>query len=150
MKSVSLLFAVVVSLFAVTAFAQETTTAAMSAEVKVCTEIVDRMPVGEASSFPASVGQVFVWSRITGGASESTVKHVYSHNGTEVASVELRVNGSSWRTWSSKSILPSWTGDWEVKVVDASGATIGSASFTISASETETAPADSTPPDSTK
>ncbi len=143
MKSVSLLFAAIVSLFAISAFAQENTVS-MSAEVKVGTEIADRMIVGEASSFPATVGKVYVWSRITGGAGESTVKHVYSHNGTEMASVELRINGSSWRTWSSKSILPSWTGNWEVKVVDASGATIGSTTFTIDAGSTEAAPADST------
>lgn len=143
MKTASLLFAAIVSLFALSAFAQENT-ASLSAEVKVGTEIVDRVISGEASSFPSTVGKVYVWSRVTGGAGESTVKHVYSHNGTEMASVELRINGSSWRTWSSKSILPSWTGDWEVKVVDASGATIGSASFTIDASGTEAAPADST------
>jgi len=112
----------------------------LRAEVKVCAGIADRMPMGEASSFGSSVGKVYVWSRITGGEGETTVKHVWSHNGVERASVELAVKGTTWRTWSAKTIVPSWTGAWEVKIIDAAGATLATTNFTIDATTTETAP----------
>ena len=39
--------------------------------------------------------------------------------GDEMATVELPVRGSAWRTYSYKTIPPQWAGDWVVKVVDA-------------------------------
>jgi hypothetical protein len=41
------------------------------------------------------------------------------------------VKSVAWRTFSQKKILPQWTGNWEVKVVDSSGATLGSVAFTV-------------------
>ncbi|MBI5868795.1 MAG: DUF2914 domain-containing protein [candidate division Zixibacteria bacterium] len=105
--------------------------ATLTAEVQVCTSITDRMPTGTASSFAADVGTLYCWSKITGAKGETAVKHVWSHEGKEMLSVDLSVKSISWRTFSQKSILPSWTGNWEVKVVDAGGATLASAAFTV-------------------
>lgn len=103
----------------------------MAAEVQVCTGITDKMPTGAATSFGADVGSLYCWCKITGGSGETTIKHVWSHDGKEMASIELAVKGASWRTNSQKKILPQWTGNWEVKIVDASGATLKSVSFTV-------------------
>ena len=47
-------------------------------------------------------------------------------------SVRLKVDKSArWRTWSSKIILPRWTGDWRVDVVSEHGRVLGSVSFKI-------------------
>jgi hypothetical protein len=43
----------------------------------------------------------------------------------------LPVRSIAWRTYSEKKILPQWTGNWEVKVVDTTGATLTSVAFTI-------------------
>jgi Protein of unknown function (DUF2914) len=102
----------------------------IAAEIQVGTGVENRDIVGAADSFASSVGKVFCWSRIT-GASGASVKHLWFRNGTEMASVDLNVGGSPWRTWSSKTIPASWTGDWEVRVVDSNGTTIASKTFKV-------------------
>ena len=103
---------------------------AMAAEVEVCTGITDRMPTGGATSFGADVGSLYCWCKITGARGEASIKHVWLREGKEMTSVELSVKGDPWRTNSQKKILPQWTGNWEVKVVDAGGTTLKSVSFT--------------------
>jgi Protein of unknown function (DUF2914) len=124
---------VVISEFVIAQTATDTAQAAspsISAEIQVGTGVENRDIVGSADSFASSVGKVFCWSRVT-GASGATLKHVWLRNGTEMASVDLNVGGSPWRTWSSKTIPASWTGDWEVRVVDGNGTTIASKTFKI-------------------
>jgi hypothetical protein len=105
--------------------------AALTVEAKVCTGVQDRMPVGEAASFPATVDQVYLWTKITGASGEITIKHVWVYNGKEMTTVDLPVKTAAYRTWSAKKILPSWTGKWEVRVVGPDGATLATVPFTI-------------------
>ncbi len=104
---------------------------ALKAEAQVCTGIQERMPTGMAESFTPEVGQVYLWCKITGSDGETTIKHVWYYQGNEMASVELPVKSSSYRTWSAKKIMPQWTGDWSVKVEDASGTVLKEISFKI-------------------
>ena len=60
-----------------------------------------------------------------------TVTHVWYHEGKTMARVDLNIGSADWRTWSSKRILPSWTGSWEVKVLDADGMVLASAGFVV-------------------
>jgi hypothetical protein len=110
---------------------QATTTSALAAEVQICTEITDRACAGGATTFDASVGKLYCWSQITGGSGEATIKHIWSHAGKVVLEVPLTIKGNRWRTWSVKNIAASQTGEWEVKVVDASGNTIKLVTFTV-------------------
>ena len=125
---------------AVTGLAQEqkpstpAPAATLTAELQVCTGVTGRMPTGSAANFDTTVGTLYCWSKITGSRSETTVKHIWMHEGKEMLAVELPVKGDPWRTYSHKKILPQWTGNWEVKVVDAGGATLKSLSFTIGVS----------------
>ena len=90
-----------------------------------------RQPVGEATSFPADVGRVFLFTRITGARGDTVIYHVWRHGPTERARVELPVRSNSWRTWSSKRILPSWSGEWIVEIQDQAGNVLESVSFLI-------------------
>lgn len=98
-------------------------------EAQVASEIVDRMPEGAGSAFPADVGEVFCWTRVSGAAG-STIQHVWIHEGTEFP-VTLDIGGSPWRTWSSKSIPPEWSGEWRVEVRDGEGNVLQTVSFTV-------------------
>lgn len=111
--------------------AQETGTQEMGveAELVVARQVEDRAPMGEAASFPADVGQVTAWSRIT-GAEGTTVEHVWRHGENEWV-VPLEIGGSPWRTWSTKTIPPEWTGEWTVEVRDARGNVVASTTFTV-------------------
>jgi len=83
-----------------------------------------REPVGEAQVFPADVGRLFFFTQLSGVEGAGEVRHVWIYDGREVASVTLPAQGPTWRTWSSKTILPEYRGDWAVEVRDASGAVL--------------------------
>lgn len=130
----------IATLFAGVLSAQEsapatTPAATLSAEAQLCTGIDARMPTGMADKFPPEVGKVFLWCRILGATDTTMVKHIWYYNSQEMAAVDLPVKSSSYRTWSSKTILPEWTGNWSVKIVDADGATLKEMTFTIGATQ---------------
>lgn len=118
------------------AVAQDTMAAALApaldvAEIAIATAVVDRQPEGAGSSFPSDVGTLYCWTRVTGAEGETQVEHVWYYNDQEVARVPLRIAGSSWRTWSSKTIMATATGNWRVDVVGPDGTVLKSASFTV-------------------
>jgi hypothetical protein len=116
----------------------ETAGPALTAEAEICTGIDERMPTGTAESFPADVGKVYLWCKIQGATDSTMVRHVWYRNGEEMATVELPVKSPAWRTWSSKNLLPEWTGAWEVKILDADGNELASVPFQIVAAQPET------------
>ena len=100
-------------------------------ESAIALDVVDRAPVGTGSTFRADVGRVFCFTRVIGAEGETTVHHVWYQGDEERANVELRVAGSSWRVWSSKALVPEWTGEWRVEVQDAAGNVIETIQFTV-------------------
>lgn len=100
-------------------------------ESSVATNVVDRMPSGVATTFPASVGRVYAWTRIQGAEGATTIHHVWIHGEIERADQELRIGGSPWRTWSNKAIPPEWSGSWRVEVRDADGNVLETIRFTV-------------------
>ncbi len=101
------------------------------AEGTITTNIVDRVPVDNVESYAASVGKLFCFTRITGAEGEAMVAHVWYRNGEEMGRIELPVRSANWRTYSSKNILPEWTGDWKVDVVDGEGNVLKSMAFVL-------------------
>jgi len=131
-----ILTVMLVAVCAATVAAQdEATKPDLTAEITIATSIAERMPVGEADTFSADVEQLWGWTRILGATDTIVVRHVWLRDGEEMASVELPVRSKSWRTWSSKKILPEWTGAWEMRVTTADGTVIGSKKFTVSAAD---------------
>ena len=90
-----------------------------------------RRLVGVDTVFPAGTGTIYCRTRITGATEPMTATHVWYRDGTTMARVELNVGSASWRTVSSKRLLPDWTGQWEVRVLDASGTLLRSETFTV-------------------
>jgi hypothetical protein len=103
--------------------------AQVEVEASVAASIVDRMPENPTTTFPADVGTVYAWSRVTGAAA-TTLQHVWIHDGQEHP-VSLEIGGSPWRTWSSKEIPAEWSGDWTVEIRDATGTVLETLSFTV-------------------
>jgi DUF2914 family protein len=90
-----------------------------------------REPLDPGTEFPNTSGSVYCYSRITGAAVPTTITHVWYYEGETMARVELPVRSMDWRTWSSKRLLPSWTGHWQVKILDEDGLVLKAASFQI-------------------
>ncbi len=100
------------------------------ADAVVCRGVEEREPIEPGDRFPADVGSLSCFCRIVHGKGTKVV-HAWIHEGQTRARVELEVGSDSWRTWSTKRILPSWTGGWEVKVMTPDGIVLDSVSFTI-------------------
>ena len=96
----------------------------------VAKAVVDRAPQDTGSVFPADVGQVVCWTRVSGAAG-TAVHHVWFHGDTQVGDVELQVGGSPWRTWSKKVVPADWTGAWHVEIRDAAGTVLKRIDFTV-------------------
>jgi hypothetical protein len=86
---------------------------------------------GEAEEFPAGTERVFCLTRIRNAEPPFAVTHAWFHEGKHMARVELNVGSGDWRTYSSKRLLTTWTGAWEVKVLDGAGKVLASREFTI-------------------
>jgi hypothetical protein len=59
------------------------------------------------------------------------ITHNWYYQGSLKASVVLPVHASGWRTWSSKSLLPEWTGEWMVEVLSKDGTPLESILFYV-------------------
>ncbi len=91
----------------------------------------NRELVGESTAFSAGIERITCLTLIQGLEAPSSVTHVWYRDGKTMARVDLNVASATWRTWSSKRLLPHWTGHWEVKVLDSDGRVLGSADFTV-------------------
>jgi len=96
-----------------------------------CTSVEDRAPVGESAAFDSDVAAVCCFTKIIGAEEPAPVFHVWFYGDEEMAKVELAVKSASWRTWSMKKVLPSWTGLWRVEVQTDDGTILESADFTV-------------------
>ena len=97
----------------------------------ICTDVVDRQPVGASSTFAAPIEKLCCFMRITGAEDPVTITHVWYFGDIERARIELSVRSINWRTHSSKVIQAHEIGPWRVDVLDAAGAVITSIRFTI-------------------
>jgi len=98
-------------------------------EMVFCTGIEDRVPVGESTQFFESAARIYCYTRISGAADTLDVAHVWYFDGEEKARVDLAVRSASWRTWSSKKMLPGWSGLWRVDVLGPDGKVLLSREF---------------------
>lgn len=92
------------------------------------TEIIDKEPVSILKEISAEVTRVYFFTEIT-GLSGHTISHRWEYNGQVLAELEFKVNGDRWRTWSSKNMLSSWLGKWQVSVLDEAGNIIEQSEF---------------------
>jgi hypothetical protein len=92
---------------------------------------VNKAPVGAATTFDAGLGKVICYTRIKGVQETAEITHVWYYDGKTMAKVPLHIGSPNWRTYSSKNLLPSWTGKWEVRILDEGGAVLATAEFTV-------------------
>jgi len=91
----------------------------------------NKQPTGIAASFPATQEKVYCYIELRNVPEDTTITYVWTLGLNEMAKVTQNVKKSNrWRTWCSKS-LGGMKGDWKVDVLDASGAVLKSATFTV-------------------
>ena len=114
--------------------AKETPAATSALKIEkavVAKGVENREPVEPGDSFPANVGRLFCFVKITGATSPTEIKFIWMKGDSSMGEIAQTVSASPWRTWSSKSIDKSWTGDWKVEVRDADNNLLTTVNFKI-------------------
>jgi hypothetical protein len=130
MKKKLFLIMLIVLILSAVSFAQQAPEVSVE-DIEVCTSIEDRVPVGVDTSFSGDIERLYCFTKIVSNQDEVTVFHVWLHNDQVMARVPLSTKAKVWRTWSSKKILPSWTGKWRVDVEAPDGTVLSSKEFEV-------------------
>ncbi|UCG06077.1 MAG: DUF2914 domain-containing protein [Desulfobacterales bacterium] len=133
MKKIIHLSAIAIALMAF-AVLLPVTVGAVTLEVAtsaICENVVNREVVNEGSTFSASVGKLYCFSKIANVDSLTEVVHAWYCGNTERARVTFNVNPPAWRTYSSKIIQAHETGSWRVEILDASGNLLETVHFEV-------------------
>lgn len=87
----------------------------------ITTAVVDREPVDAVDVFPQQSNRLYCFTRVVGAVEPTTLTHLWYRGEQLMSRVELPVESSNWRTWSTKRFLQGWSGDWRVEVRDEEG-----------------------------
>ena len=98
--------------------------------IVICEGIKDREPVAADSVF-VGVEKLYCYTEIKGAEEPTHIQHVWYRGEKELVRIKLSVRAARWRTYSSKKILPEWTGDWMVEILDAEERRISQISFKV-------------------
>ena len=90
--------------------------------------VVDREPTDEITTLSNDHGRIYYFTELDGMAGQK-VSHRWLYNGQTMAELTFNVGGPRWRVWSSKSLLPNWTGEWSVAVINEQGQEVSRQSF---------------------
>ncbi len=100
-------------------------------ELVVTSGVINHAPIDKVEVYPAQTGKLYCFTRIEGAPEITSVTHVWLYRGKEMARISLPVRSASWRTFSSKNILPEWKGEWRVRVEDSAGTELSSVGFRV-------------------
>jgi hypothetical protein len=96
------------------------------ADAKLGKGVQDRNITEESTTFALN-DKVYLWVKLTGSGSDAVKVNWTVGDSTDT--VTLKVGGSPWRTWSSKT---AWkAGDWTVTITDASDQVLKELKFTV-------------------
>jgi len=97
-------------------------------------EIQGREPTDTLTSLSNDKNKVYFFTDLRGLGGQA-VTHRWEYEGKTMSEVNFNVGGPHWRVWSSKTLLPQWTGQWRVLVIDGDGNTVGESSFDYTAAQ---------------
>jgi hypothetical protein len=92
------------------------------------TAVEDREPVDKIKTLDNSHRQIYYFTELR-DMSGQTATHRWEYNGKVMAEVKFNVGGPRWRVWSTKTLVPGWTGEWKVSVLNGAGEVISEDAF---------------------
>ncbi|AEI14662.1 hypothetical protein Flexsi_1003 [Flexistipes sinusarabici DSM 4947] len=126
LASIVSLITLVLLIFSTTVFAKTEVL-----RISIAKDIENLEPVNTGKTFDNNVGKLYCFTEIKTDEYPTKVVHVWLYNDNIIAEVPLEVNSTTWRTYSSKKILPKWAGNWKVEVYSNDGELIDSVEFNI-------------------
>jgi hypothetical protein len=112
--------------FFTTAFAETSVSRIVMTE-----KIENKEPVGSATEFKSDVGRIFCFTEIETDSYPTEITHIWIYDKNIEAEIKLPVRSPKWRTFSSKTIMDVWQGDWKIEVYSENGKLIDSIDFKI-------------------
>lgn len=100
-------------------------------DIAIATSVVNRTPEGTGTAFPSNVNKLFCFTKIEGAKQPTNIRHIWYYRDKIMAEVTLPIASSNYKTFSSKSILPEWKGEWKVDILSSEGASLASITFNI-------------------
>jgi hypothetical protein len=91
-------------------------------------EVQNREPTDTITSLSNDKTKIYFYSELIGLGGQ-TVTHRWEYQGKTMGEVKFNVGGPRWRVWSSKTLLPQWTGEWRVSIIDGAGNKVGEGTF---------------------
>lgn len=80
-----------------------------------------REPLDQVCQLSSEEKRIYYFSDLNRQEGQQ-IFHLWEYNGREMAKVALgTVKGPRWRVWSSKNLIPGWSGTWVLKVVTQDG-----------------------------
>jgi hypothetical protein len=79
--------------------------------------IENREPTDEIVSISKNQDRIYFFTEFT-DLKGKLIKHRWEHQGKIMGEVNFNVGSNQWRCYSSKNLLPEWTGIWTVSVID--------------------------------
>jgi len=97
-----------------------------------CSGIENREPVNPAEEFTLDTGKVYCFTPVHNEKTETTIQHLWYHEGELVHTMDLKVGLSKrWRTWSNKTLYRGFAGNWEVVVKEKNSEELGRGTFKV-------------------
>jgi uncharacterized cupredoxin-like copper-binding protein len=93
------------------------------------TSIDDREPVSMIDSLDSSVGNSISFFTEISDMAGQTVTHQWMHQDKIMFEKTFEVKAERWRIWTSKTLIPDWTGTWTVNVLDNERVLLASKTF---------------------
>ncbi len=90
-------------------------------EMALAKSVKNRIPEIIGDEVPNNIKRLYFWTKILAKEPPTYIYHVWYYKGEEVARIRLYIKYPIFRTWSFKTIPPSWTGKWKVVVEDENG-----------------------------
>ena len=91
--------------------------------------VENREPVDKVSNLLNDKNRIYFFSEIK-DAPNQKITHRWEYDGKVMSEMNFDVGSARWRVFSSKTLDPSWTGEWKVSVLDEAGSTLGASTFT--------------------
>jgi hypothetical protein len=99
-------------------------------KIFIAKDVENLNPMETGLTFSSDVKKLYCFTKISGATSKTTITHVWYKDNQVMSRINLPVNSSSWRTYSSIEILPNWKGHWWVEIIHGESAK-GFIDFTI-------------------
>jgi hypothetical protein len=100
-------------------------------EAFICRDVVNRDPVGAATTFPLGVPKLYCFTRVVGARGPTRITHIWYYGNREMSRVTLPVQASDWRTYSFLTFHEDWPGRWSVAVVSPPSVILRVLNFTV-------------------